>query len=83
MDGSDAGRRRRPTFYCKKMVILASEDIGNASPNALVLAESTFSAVHKIGMPEARIILSQCAIYLASSPKSNVFLGIESALHEV
>ena len=60
-----------PLFIARRMVILASEDIGNASPNALVLAEATFSAVHKIGMPEARIILSQCATYLASAPKSN------------
>lgn len=60
-----------PLFIARRMVVLASEDIGNASPNALVLAEATFSAVHKIGMPEARIILSQCATYLASAPKSN------------
>jgi putative ATPase len=60
-----------PLFIARRMVILASEDIGNASPNALVLAEATFSAVHKIGMPEARIILSQCATYLASAQKSN------------
>ena len=63
---------------------MASEDIGNASPNALVLAEAAFSAIHKIGMPEARIILAQCVTYLASSPKSNAsYLGIESALNEV
>jgi putative ATPase len=53
------------------MLILASEDIGNANPNALLLANATFEAVSKIGYPESRIILSQCAIYLASSPKSN------------
>jgi len=53
------------------MVILASEDIGNANPTALVLATNTFQAVNMIGYPEARIILSQCATYLASSPKSN------------
>jgi putative ATPase len=53
------------------MVILASEDIGNANPTALVLANATFDAVNKIGYPEANIILSQCATYLASSPKSN------------
>lgn len=52
-------------------MILASEDIGNASPNALVLAEAAFSAVEKIGRPECRIILAQCATYLASCPKSN------------
>jgi putative ATPase len=73
-----------PLFIARRMVILASEDIGNASPNALVLAESTFSAVHKIGMPEARIILAQCATYLASSPKSNAsYLGIDKAISEV
>lgn len=73
-----------PLFIARRMVILAAEDIGNASPNALVLAESTFSAVHKIGMPEARIILSQCAIYLASSPKSNAsYMAIDNALSEV
>ncbi len=53
------------------MVILASEDIGNANPTALVLANATFEAVNKIGYPESQLILSQCAIYLASSPKSN------------
>ncbi|RNC90268.1 MAG: replication-associated recombination protein A [Allomuricauda sp.] len=58
-------------FIARRMVILASEDIGNANPTALVLATSTFQAVTTIGYPEARIILSQCATYLASSPKSN------------
>ena len=58
-------------FIARRLVILASEDIGNANPSALVLAQSCFEAVHTIGMPEARILLSQCAIYLASSPKSN------------
>ena len=58
-------------FIARRMVILASEDIGNANPNALLLANATFDAVNKIGYPEARIILSQCAVYLASSPKSN------------
>ncbi|MBS4036043.1 MAG: replication-associated recombination protein A [Ignavibacterium sp.] len=73
-----------PLFIARRMVILASEDVGNASPNGLVLAESTFSAVHKIGMPEARIILAQCATYLASSPKSNAsYLGIDKAISEV
>jgi putative ATPase len=73
-----------PKFIARRLIILASEDIGNASPNALVLAEAAFSAVHKIGMPEARIILAQCVTYLASSPKSNAsYLGIESALNEV
>ena len=73
-----------PLFIARRLVILASEDIGNASPNGLVLAEAAFSAVDKIGMPEARIILAQCAAYLASSPKSNAaYLGIESALSDV
>ena len=73
-----------PLFIARRMVILASEDIGNASPNALVLAESTFSAVHKIGMPEARIILSQCATYLASAPKSNAsYMAVKKAQQAV
>lgn len=58
-------------FIARRMLILASEDIGNANPTALVLANTTFQAVTVIGLPEARIILSQCATYLASSPKSN------------
>ncbi|MBI5808120.1 MAG: replication-associated recombination protein A [Ignavibacteriales bacterium] len=71
-------------FVARRMIILAAEDIGNASPNALLLAEATFSACEKIGMPEARIILSQCATYLASSPKSNAsYQAIDSALQEV
>ncbi len=61
-------------FIARRMVILASEDIGNANPTALVLATNTFQAVTVIGYPEARIILSQCATYLASSPKSNASL---------
>ncbi|RDU55079.1 recombinase RarA [Helicobacter sp. MIT 00-7814] len=60
-----------PEFIARRLVILASEDIGNANPNALNLATSTLLSVEKIGYPEARIILSQCVIYLASSPKSN------------
>lgn len=58
-------------FIARRLVILASEDIGNANPTALVMANACFEAVNKIGNPEARIILSQCVIYLASSPKSN------------
>jgi putative ATPase len=58
-------------FIARRMLILASEDIGNANPTALVMANNTFQAVTAIGYPEARIILSQCAIYLATSPKSN------------
>jgi putative ATPase len=68
-------------FIARRMVILASEDIGNANPTALVLATSAFQAVDVIGYPEARIILAQCAVYLASSPKSNAsYMGIEKAL---
>ncbi len=73
-----------PLFIARRMIIFASEDIGNASPNALVLAEAAFSAIDKIGMPEGRIILAQCATYLASSPKSNAsYLAIDKALNEV
>lgn len=73
-----------PLFIARRLVILASEDIGNASPNGLVLAEAAFSAVHQIGMPEARIILAQCTTYLASSPKSNAsYMGIKLAEDEI
>jgi putative ATPase len=73
-----------PLFIARRMIILASEDIGNASPNALVLADAAFSSVDKIGMPEARIILAQCATYLASAPKSNAsYVGISKAEQEV
>jgi len=58
-------------FIARRMLILASEDIGNANPNALLLANASFDAVNKIGYPESQLILSQCAIYLASSAKSN------------
>jgi putative ATPase len=72
-----------PLFIARRLVVLASEDIGNASPNGLVLAEACFSAVDKIGMPEARIILAQCATYLASSPKSNAaYSAVEKALSD-
>jgi putative ATPase len=68
-------------FIARRMLILSSEDIGNANPNALLLAQSTFDAVNVIGYPEARIILSQCAIYLATSPKSNAsYLAINEAI---
>lgn len=68
-------------FIARRLVILASEDIGNANPTALVLATSCFQAVDMIGHPEARIILSQCTIYLACSPKSNAsYMAIEEAL---
>lgn len=68
-------------FIARRLVIFASEDIGNANPNALNLAVSTLQAVRKIGYPEARIILAQCVIYLASSPKSNTaYMAIDSAM---
>ncbi|MBC7829301.1 MAG: replication-associated recombination protein A [Chitinophagaceae bacterium] len=71
-------------FIARRMVILASEDIGNANPNALLLANATFDAVNKIGHPESRIILSQCATYLASSAKSNAaYMAISDALNAV
>lgn len=71
-------------FIVRRLVIFASEDIGNANPNALNLAVSTMTAVNKIGYPESRIILSQCVIYLASSPKSNsAYEAINKALSEV
>lgn len=71
-------------FIARRMVILACEDIGLANPNALLLAQSTFDAVHQIGPPESRIILSECAIYLATSPKSNsAYEAIDNALSVV
>lgn len=71
-------------FIARRMLILASEDIGNANPNALLLANNCFQAVNIIGMPEARIILSQTAIYLACSVKSNAsYLAIDEALGKV
>lgn len=70
-----------PLFIARRLCILAAEDIGLANPNALLLADATFRIVHNIGMPEARIPLSECAIYLASSPKSNsAYLAIDEAL---
>jgi putative ATPase len=71
-------------FIARRMVIFASEDIGNANPTALVLANAAFEAVNKIGYPEARIILAQCATYLASSHKSNAsYMAISEALDVV
>ncbi len=71
-------------FIARRMLIFASEDIGNANPNALLLANNCFDAVNKIGYPESRIILSQCAIYLASSAKSNAsYEAIAKALSMV
>ncbi|MBP3254660.1 MAG: replication-associated recombination protein A [Bacteroidales bacterium] len=73
-----------PLFIARRMLILASEDIGNANPNALLLANACFDAVNKIGYPECRIILSQTAIYLAVSKKSNAsYMAIDSALAEI
>ncbi len=73
-----------PKFIARRLVILAAEDIGLANPNALLLANATFDALAKIGWPEGRIILSECAIYLANSPKSNsAYMAIDAALEEV
>lgn len=70
-----------PLFIARRLCILAAEDVGLANPNALLLANSTFQIVHTIGMPEARIPLSECTIYLASSPKSNsAYMAINEAL---
>lgn len=69
-----------PLFIARRLCILAAEDIGLANPNALLLADATFRIVHSIGMPEARIPLSECAVYLASSPKSNsAYIAIDKA----
>lgn len=68
-------------FIARRLLILAAEDVGLANPNALLLAQSTFDAVYKIGYPEARIILSECVIYLATSPKSNsAYSAIDAAI---
>jgi len=73
-----------PEFIARRMLILASEDIGNSNPTALVLATNTLTAIQSIGMPEGRIILSQCATYLACSPKSNAsYMAINQALEVV
>ncbi len=71
-------------FIARRLLILASEDIGNANPTALIMANNTFQAVNVIGYPEARIILAQCTVYLAASPKSNAsYMAIEDALSKV
>jgi len=71
-------------FIARRLIILAAEDIGLANPNALLMANTCFDAVNKIGMPESRIILSECVVYLATSPKSNsVYSAIDSAITEV
>lgn len=73
-----------PKFIARRLVILAAEDIGLANPNALLLANATFDALQKIGWPEGRIILAECTIYLATSPKSNsAYLSIDNALEVV
>jgi putative ATPase len=73
-----------PLFIARRIVICASEDVGNANPMCLVFANSAFDAVKNIGMPEARIILSQAAIYVAVSPKSNAsYMAINEAIEEV
>jgi putative ATPase len=73
-----------PKFIARRMVILASEDIGLANPNALLMAHTCFEAINVIGWPESRIILSEAAIYLATSPKSNsAYMAIESAIEKV
>ena len=69
-----------PKFIARRMVILAAEDIGLANPNALLMAQTCFEAVNVIGWPESRIILSEAAVYLATSPKSNAsYMAIENA----
>lgn len=70
-----------PLFIARRLCMSASEDVGLANPNALLLANATFQVVHEIGMPEARIPLSECTIYLASSPKSNsAYMAVEKAM---
>lgn len=70
-----------PKFIARRLVILASEDIGNANPTAIVMANACFEAVNKIGWPESQIILAQCTTYLASSPKSNAaYMAIKNAM---
>lgn len=71
-------------FIARRLLILSTEDVGLANPNAFLMAQNTFDAVHKIGMPESRIILSECTIYLATSPKSNsAYEAIDAAIAEV
>jgi len=73
-----------PKFIARRLIISASEDIGLANPNALLMANACFEAVHKIGMPEARIPLAECVIYLATSPKSNsAYLAVNEAFDVV
>ncbi len=73
-----------PKFIARRMIVLASEDIGNADPNGIVVATSCFTAIDYIGMPEARIVLAQTVAYLAAAPKSNAsYLAIDQALSDV
>ena len=73
-----------PMFLARRIVICASEDVGLANPEALVIANSAMQAVHMVGMPEARIILAEAAVYVANSPKSNsTYMGINQALEDV
>jgi putative ATPase len=73
-----------PKFIARRMIVLASEDIGNADPVALTLATAAFTAVDTVGMPEARIVLAQAATYLASAPKSNAaYVAITEAIADV
>ncbi len=73
-----------PAFIARRLVILAAEDIGLANPNALLLANATFDSLQKIGWPEGRIILAECTVYLATSPKSNsAYLAIDKAIETV
>lgn len=73
-----------PMFIARRLAIVAAEDIGLANPNALLLANATFDIIHKIGMPEGRIPLAECTIYLATSPKSNsAYMAVDTALAEV
>ncbi len=73
-----------PLFVARRLIVLASEDIGNAEPNALLLAVACFQAAHAIGMPEARITLAQTAAYLACAPKSNAaYLAVDEAMRDV
>jgi len=71
-------------FICRRMVIFASEDVGNADPNALTMAINCFNSINVIGMPEGRIIMGQAVVYLASAPKSNAsYKAIEKAFEDV
>src|SRR3989338_5936366 len=72
-----------PEFIARRMLIFASEDIGNALPTALVVANTCFDAVHKIGWPESQLILTQTAIYLAKAPKSNLSVRAITAARKI